>query len=168
MKPNFNKPFYKIGGFFLFYFLLMSSIIFGVISSNGPKKELDESKSSIQKFEDTFTTELRVYENKIEKRNATKSDRWRPSDRFVIIALTLSSILDIVIVLVWARYENRKREGQTDARAKPSLTDRKWFWNIVAMGIIQPKNNKLVLDWRNLIFVVIAMYLMKKAIVDQL
>lgn len=167
MKPDTNKPFYKIGGFFLLYFLLMSSIIFGVISSNGPKKELGESKSSIQKFEETFTSELRVHENNKEKRNATRSDRWIPSDRFVIIALTLSSILDIVIVLIWARYENRKREGQTQP-AGPRLTDRKWFWNIIAMGIIQPKNNKLVLNWRNLIFVVIAMYLMKKAIVDQL
>lgn len=164
MKTVFNSPAKKAACFFILYFLLMVSIIIGVTTSNPAKQEKEVHNNSVG---ESFKKELSVYESKKVQREAVLSERWRPSDRFVIIALTASSILDIVIVLLWARHENRKREGKPQP-VKPRLTDRKWFWNIVAMGIVQPKNNKLVISWRNLVLVIIAMYFVKKFLVDQM
>lgn len=145
----------------------MTSIIVGVTFSQSDKRQEAAYKSSTIEIQESFKKEMNVYETRKVKREAELSERWRPSDRFVIIALTASSILDIVIVLLWARHENRKREGKPQT-VKPRLTDHKWFWNIVTMGIVQPKNNKLVISWRNLVLVIIAMYFVKKSLVDQM
>lgn len=77
-----------------------------------------------------------------------------------------ASVSDVAIILIWARHVNRKKEGREDT--KIGLTDRKWFWNIVALGIVQPKDSKLVLNWRNLILAVAAMYILKKYALDSL
>jgi hypothetical protein len=167
MKTILKNPFYKVAGFFILYLLLMASIVYGVMNSNITTGEKRESSSSSQKVEEFFSEEIKLYEKSKGIREEEESDKWRPSNRFVMIALTLSSILDIIIVLLWARHENMKREEHPEP-AKPRLTDQKWFWKIVAMGIVQPKNNKLVMNWRNLVLIVTAMYLMKKAIVDRL
>jgi hypothetical protein len=167
VKTIFNSPAKKTIAFFLLYFALMTSIIVGVTFSQSEKQQEAVDKSSSIEIQESFKKEMNVYETRKVLREAELSERWRPSDRFVIIALTASSILDIVIVLLWARHENRKREGKPQT-VKPRLTDRKWFWNIVAMGIVQPNNNKLVISWRNLILVIIAMYFVKKSLVDQM
>ncbi|WP_377929043.1 hypothetical protein [Bacillus salitolerans] len=52
----------------------------------------------------------------------------------------------------------RKREGEI--QPKKQWTDLKWFWNIVAFGVVHPKIN-----WKNFIqFVIIMMDLLKLAI----
>jgi competence protein ComGC len=167
VKAIFNTPAKKAAGFFILYFLLMVSIIAGVTTSNSAKQKKEVHSHSVLDIGESFKKEMSVYEIRKAQREAELSDRWRPSEWFVIIALTASSILDIVIVLLWARHENRKREGKPQT-VKPRLTDRRWFWNIMAMGIDQPKNNKLVINWRNLVLVIIAMYFVKKSLVDQL
>jgi hypothetical protein len=164
MKTIFNPSGKKLIGFFVVYFLLMASLIGGVIYGKQQPKENNKAVVEVGK---SFKEELQGYEKKKELREAEISDRWRPSNRFVMIALTASSVLDIIIVLLWARHENKKREGGT-GYDKPRLTDRKWFWNIVVMGIVQPKNNRIKVNWRNLILFMIAMYILKKTVVDHL
>lgn len=152
----------KIIGFFAIYVLLMASLILGVISSGKSKNEVKNSSPSVSEI---FKEELKKSTPK-KQLEAAVEEKWRPSNEFVRNAVIGASVLDVVIILIWARHMNRKKEGRNDTKIR--LTDRKWFWNIVALGIVQPKDSKLVLNWRNLILAVAAMYILKKYALDAL
>jgi hypothetical protein len=51
------------------------------------------------------------------------------------------AILDIVIVILWTIKDNQKLEGR-EITSKRRWRDTKIFWNIVALGVVQPKDNK--------------------------
>ncbi|MGS2779842.1 hypothetical protein ACVBAX_21095 [Robertmurraya sp. GLU-23] len=53
------------------------------------------------------------HERKVEEKNKEpKQILFTVSDEFAIIAVSLGAILDIVIVILWARKENPKLEGR--------------------------------------------------------
>jgi hypothetical protein len=150
----------KIIGFFSLYVILMISLVLSVMLS------IDNSKSKTiekpQKISATFQEELNKHEVQRKQKigESKNSNHWKPSKEFAMIAVVSASILDIFIILLWARHENRKREERLDVTVR-KWTDRKWFWNIIAMGIVQPKNNRIVLNWRNLVLFIIIMYILK-------
>ena len=84
---------------------------------------------------------------------------FKVSDEFAIMAVTAGAILDIVIVILWARKENQKAERH-EILGKKRWRDTKIFWNIVAMGVVQPKNNKYSINWFNLIGVTILLHVL--------
>ena len=51
---------------------------------------------------------------------------------------------------------------------KKRWTDSKWFWHIIALGIVQPKNGRIVVNWRNLLAAFVLLTVLKFAILDQL
>jgi hypothetical protein len=151
----------KIIGFFSLYAILMVSLIMSIMLSIDNSKSKSKTIEKTQKISAAFQEEVNKHEvqrkQRIEERK--NSNHWQPSKEFAMIAVVSASILDIIIILLWARHENRKREVRKDVDRK--WTDRKWFWNIIAMGIVQPKNNRIVLNWRNLFLFIIIMYILK-------
>lgn len=163
MKQLINSPFKKKVAFFLLYFVLMASLIFAAVSV--PINSNENVPSVKPELSNSFKEEMRIHEEKVRQKEIENAGKWEPSKQFVITAIVLASISDIVIILLWARHENKKREGSVQTRNR--LTDSKWFWNIVAMGIVQPKNNRIVINWKNLIIFVIVMYLLKKVLFEK-
>ncbi|MHC0037765.1 hypothetical protein [Pseudoneobacillus sp. C159] len=165
MASYFNSPKKKVLGFFLVYGILMASLILGVVKKDKAGNEtLEQPKSEVSH---TFQMEMKKYEQQKIEKEIKNADKWKPSKRFVATSIAIASVLDVVIILIWARYENKKRAGKS-ATLKKRWTDQKWFWNIVALGIVQPKNNKIVVNWVNLIVVVMALYFLKQYFIDRL
>jgi hypothetical protein len=165
MKKYFNTTKKQVIGFFLLYALLMFSIIFGVTATPS-KTKVDQPpvKSEVAK---TFNEELVKYEEKQKEKAIKEAGKWKPSKQFVATAMIIATVLDIVIILVWAYLQNKKRDSAaTESRQR--LTDKKWFWNVVAMGIVQPKGRKLVVNWKNLVLFIVVMYFLKKIFIDAL
>jgi hypothetical protein len=147
--------------FFLFYLVLMASLIFFAINHNTKDSESTKLTTKPQsEVTETFSKELKAHEEKVKQKEIERANRWKPSKTFVIVAISISSVLDIIIILLWARHENKKREGNPVTPSK-RWTNQKWFWNVVALGIVQPKNNKLVISWVNLVVFLVAMYFLK-------
>jgi hypothetical protein len=147
--------------FFLIYLVLMVSLIFFAMNHNN--KDSDSTKLTTKpqiEVSDTFSKELKAHEEKVKQKEIERANRWKPSKTFVIVAISISSFLDIIIILLWAKHENKKREGNPVTPSK-RWTNQKWFWNVVALGIVQPKNNKLVISWVNLVVFLVAMYFLK-------
>ncbi|KGX91178.1 hypothetical protein N781_05310 [Pontibacillus halophilus JSM 076056 = DSM 19796] len=144
--------------FFTGYVLLMVSLISVVVFV-----DFDGSTSPINHNESnsTFKEELLKHEQKVEenKKIEPKPLTFNVSDEFAFLAVTVGAILDIVIVILWARNENKKLEGK-ELPDKRRWRDTKLFWNIVAMGVVQPKNNKYCINWLNLIGVTILLHIL--------
>lgn len=145
--------------FFVGYVLLIGSLI-----STVALVDFDKNTSPIKITESntTFKQELTAHERKVEEKKSTEQKKPLPftvSDEFVMTAVTLGAILDIVIVVLWARKEN-KRLAEKELPSKKRWRDTKIFWNIVALGMIQPKNNQYSINWFNLIGVTIFLHLL--------
>ncbi|MEZ0482200.1 hypothetical protein [Planococcus sp. SSTMD024] len=144
--------------FFTAYVLLTASLISIVVFI-----DFDQSASPIKNIDSnsTFKEELMKYERKVEA-DANKEaspPSFRVSDEFAIAAVTGGALLDIIIVVLWARKENQKMEGK-DIHSKKRWRDTKLFWNIVAMGVVQPKNNKYAINWFNMIGITILLHVL--------
>lgn len=152
--------------FFFIYLILMGSLIyFAMTNQNAENMKTNSKQTEVttqkqEEISETFSKEMKLYEKKKKQKEIEQAGKWKPSKTFVIIAISLSSVLDIVIILIWAKHENRKREGALPSNRKKWI-DQKWFWNIIALGIIQPKNNRLVINWKNVVVFIIFMYLLK-------
>lgn len=142
--------------FFLFYVLLLTSIITAVVLNPVKLNGIE----SLEVKDTTFAEELKKYEEKRQQEELLKEKEkgWEVSNEFAVTAITIGSILDVVIVLLWARSENRKREG-VPFPDKKRWRDSRMFWNIVAMGVVQPKDNKLKVNWINMIGVFLLIHL---------
>jgi hypothetical protein len=147
--------------FFAGYLLLMSSLIFCAVSYEGGKK----SSNSKNEVSAAFSTEMKKYEEKKVQKEIINKDKWKPSNAFIITAISIASVLDVVIILIWAWSSNRK---ETENRGLDKWTEKKWFWNLVALGIIQPENGRLVLKWKNLILFIALMVALKFYILKKL
>jgi hypothetical protein len=80
----------------------------------------------------------------------------------VLTAISLSSVLDILIIVIWARHENKKRERDgKGSSSRFKWTEKKWFWSIIAFGITQPNNGRLSINWKNLIIFMVLMSIFK-------
>lgn len=148
--------------FFAGYAFLMISLIYFALNVN-----LDEvEQANDYEVSDTFSEELKRAEAKSAQRAAKIEGKWQPSNQFIMIAMISASILDIVIILLWAHYENKKKQGGVDNPRR--ITNKKWFWNFIALGIVQPKDGRIVLNWKNLIGFILLMILLKFWISDRL
>ncbi|WP_419887476.1 hypothetical protein ACN6MT_18710 [Neobacillus niacini] len=144
----------KMALFFTTYFLLMVSMILAVTLV-----DFKPSKSSVEMPETTFKQELEKHEKKIAaKQEEKKKNRWTISRETVMIAVSIGAILDIIIAYIWVRRENRKYDGK-ESPNKKRWRNSKIFWNIVAMGVIQPKGKRFVINWFNMIGVSILIHL---------
>lgn len=150
----------KIALFFLIYVLLFCSLLLAVKSLDveGIKEESD-----VREFSNEFKNELATYEKKqeVQEQQNLESEGWKPSKQFAMAAVIAGSIADIIIVLLWARHVNMKRKNIEEGIQKQKIINQKWFWNIVSMGIVQPKNGKIRIIWRNMIIFIITMYILK-------
>lgn len=150
----------KIALFFFIYVLLFCSLLLAVKSLDveGIKEESDVSK-----FSNEFKAELVTYEKKqeVQKQQELESEGWKPSKQFVMTAVIAGSIADIIIVLLWARHVNKKKQNREEGTQNQKIIHQKWFWNIVSMGIVQPKNGKIRIIWRNMIIFIVTMYILK-------
>lgn len=136
----------KIVLFFTTYILLMVSMIVAV-----SVVDFKPGKSSVELPDTTFKQELEIHEKNVEARQEEKKkNRWNITNETVLIAVSMGAFLDIIIAYIWVRRENRKHDGK-ERSGKKRWRDSKIFWNIVAMGVIQPKGNKYVINWFNMI-----------------
>jgi len=166
MNKWFNTPVKKMVAFTVLYIALIASLIVGAVQNSDNAKS--ETKSSSNEVAQMFKEEMSKYKTDLKEQQAaqTADNKWRPSNEFVRNAMITASILDVVIILLWARHENNKRKNSSSTKKR--LTDQKWFWNVAALGIVQPRDNRIVVNWRNLIIVVIAMYLLKTVALDRI
>lgn len=144
-------------GFFTGYVLLMASLI-----STALFADIDQTTSPIHTTESspTFKEEFMEHERKAEeKKNQEQEPLFHVSDEFAMTAVTAGAIADIVIAILWARKENRRLKGE-EIPSKKRWRDTKLFWNIVAMGVIQPKNSQYSINWLNLISVTILLHVL--------
>ncbi|MDZ5473722.1 hypothetical protein SM124_18550 [Bacillus sp. 31A1R] len=165
MKNIFNHSKNQTIFFFLLYFVLMGSLIFAAVSN--PIENSDEKTPTLNpELSLSFKEEMAIHKEKVKQKEIENAGKWQPSKQFVMIAMISASILDIIIVLLWARHENIKREKAEGIQSK-RITDSKWFWNLVALGIVQPKNNRIVINWRNLFLNIVLLYFIKKLLIDK-
>ena len=147
-------------GFFVGYFLLMMSLIgFAVFinSNNTPTTlPLQNTEPTTTFQEDLTKEELLEEENKNEEQKKSSS---KVSEKFLIIAVSIAAVLDIIIVVLWARKENKKLSGKENSDKK-RWRDTKIFWKIVTMGMIQLKNNKYSINWLNVIVITILLHVL--------
>lgn len=145
--------------FFVGYLLLMASLIYFAIHY---KKDADLDKITHKQNEvaATFSEEFKAHEEKVKQKKIEEANKWKPSKSFIVTAISISSVLDIVVILLWVWHENKKQKGDATSSRK-KWTNQKWFWNVVALGIIQPKNNRMVINWKNLLLFLIVMYFLK-------
>lgn len=140
--------------FFAGYLLFMCSIIASAMFIDSPK--INESITS-EKVNPTFKEALETYEKQQEEKRQNKR-KWKVSNEFVMTAVTIGAVLDIIIIIVWAKTQNRKLKESKDLKKGKWLYS-KLFWNIVALGVIQPKDNKVVMNWYNAAAVSILIHL---------
>ncbi|WP_254178596.1 hypothetical protein [Cytobacillus oceanisediminis] len=98
---------------------------------------------------------------------AENEGKWQPFNTFVITAISIGSCLDIIVVLLWARHENKKKQ-QGQFSNPNRLTNKKWFWYLVSMDIVLPKDDKLTFSLKNFILTVTLLVLLKLWLFDQL
>jgi hypothetical protein len=148
--------------FFAGYAFLMISLIYFALNVDLKKVE----QANDHKISETFSKEIHKAAEKSAQRAAKNEGKWQPSNQFIMTAMIVASILDIIIILLWARYENKKREGGVVNPRR--ITNQKWFWNLIALGIVQPRDGRIVLNWKNLIGVILFMIIIKFWISDRL
>lgn len=130
---------------------------------------------AIQNLKDTEVTQsfeeaLKEDNERVEKRKAAEDpNKWKPSPAFVLTAISIGAIADIVIVIVWARHENKKREESNTIHVrKKRITDSNLFWWIIGLGIVQRKNNRLIIDWKYIVAYIVLGILLKVWITKEL
>lgn len=158
MKTGFSLKFNSI--FFLIYFCLMVSLVFFAMNYSQMNKQDTYKKTN--EVSQAFSKELDRYEEekKLKETNG-ESKRWKPSRSFVITAIGISSVLDIIIILLWAKHENKKRAGLNVRNRKRKWTNSPRFWKLISMGMLQMKNERIHIYWINTIIVAIVMILLK-------
>ncbi|MCM3619925.1 hypothetical protein M3936_20335 [Sutcliffiella horikoshii] len=151
--------FYFFGGYL---FLIVALIFF---SSSADLTGGGSTEDLVQSFEEGM-----AHTEKKKEEKAIKEPLWDVPNHIAAPILIMASILDIVIILLWARNENKKWEAQESGiiPVKKRWSDSKWFWNIVALGIVQPKSGRIVVNWRNLVAAFVLLTILKFAILDQL
>lgn len=78
-----------------------------------------------------------------------ESERWEPSKPFLIAAISIASVLDLLIILLWVKYDKKKRMlAEQGIVQKKSITDSKWFLWVVGLGILKKENDRLVVNWK--------------------
>ncbi|WP_071394294.1 hypothetical protein [Bacillus tuaregi] len=143
--------------FFTGYVFLLISLIAGVMFIDSPIKSESISTALV---DSTFKEAIESYETKQEEKKKVQSEpRWKPSNELVMTAVSIGAVLDIIIIVIWAKYQNRTQQASTSSKERKWLYS-KLFWNIVALGVIQPKENKLVINWINMIAVTIFIHLL--------
>lgn len=148
--------------FFIIYIALLGSLIFAAVSFKPTFQQEQPSEIS-----SAFSKELQIQKHNQEKKAAENEGKWQLSNTFVITAISIGSCLDIIVVLLWARHENKKKQ-QGHFTNPNRLTNKKWFWYLVSMGIVLPKNGKLTFSLKNFILTVIFLVLLKFWLFDQL
>ncbi|WP_264740255.1 hypothetical protein [Cytobacillus firmus] len=148
--------------FFIIYFALLCSLIFAAVTLKPSFKQEQPSEIS-----SAFSEELQIQKHQQEKKAAENEGKWKPSNTFVITAISIGSCLDIIAVLLWARHENKKKQQGPFSNLN-RLTNKKWFWYLVSMGIVLPKDGKLTFSLKNFILTVIFLVLLKFWLFDQL
>lgn len=115
--------------------------------------------NTVEKVNPTFEEALAAYEQQQAEKKAEQEERkWKVSNEFVMIAVTIGAVLDVIIIVIWAKTQNRKLKEAKETNKRKWLYS-KVFWNIVALGVIQPKEKQLVINWYNLIGVTILIHL---------
>ncbi|MFS0862466.1 hypothetical protein [Fredinandcohnia sp. 179-A 10B2 NHS] len=111
----------------------------------------------------SFQEALKKEQERVEKRKAAEDpDRWKPSPAFVLTAISIGAIADIVIVILWARHENKKRDESNSIHiSKKRITDSKLFWWIIGLGIVQKKNDRLIIEWKYIVAYIVLGFLLK-------
>lgn len=133
-------------GYCLFILLAVGIGIY--YSSNSTHEEKLTRQNEVKQ---AFDEALKAEEERIEKKKESEDpDKWTPSPGFVLTAISIGAVADIVIVIWWARHENRKRELEagTNLARKRRLTDSSLFWWVIGLGIVRKKNEKLIVDWK--------------------
>ncbi|KAA0544638.1 hypothetical protein FZW96_19715 [Bacillus sp. BGMRC 2118] len=128
-----------------------------------PKDPMIE-KAKQSEVSASFEEALKKDEERVREIRETKDpNKWEPSPTFVITAVSLGAIADIIIVILWARHENRKRalEADQNTKRKKSITDSNLFWWIIGMGIVRRKHEKLIVDWKYVALYIILGILLK-------
>ncbi|MBT2691125.1 hypothetical protein J7I93_23610 [Bacillus sp. ISL-47] len=145
----------QIALFFIIYFALLCSLIFSAAAFKPSfQKEQPAEISS------AFSKEIQIQDEK-QKRKATENEgKWQPSKTFIITAISIGSVLDIIIAILWARHENKKNQ-ESQSYNPNKWTNKKWFWYLVSMGIVLPKNGKLTISWKNLFLTILFLVLLK-------
>ncbi|WP_174728543.1 hypothetical protein [Mesobacillus harenae] len=143
MTKKIQKNRKAIFGFFALYLILMGAGIYWITSYFDDRKLNDQPIEMSAKFKQEIDEELKVYEAKRKLEEIKNAGKWKPSNTFFITALTAATILDIVLILLWARHEIRTREVRVSGATRNRWRDNKWFWNIVGMGNIQEKGGRL-------------------------
>lgn len=139
----------RVGWFFGLYILLFGSLILGVTFLDFSKEKPNKQQNQVR---DIFNEELEKQEKKMQAKQERIKERnkFNVSKEFAMLAVSIAAILDIIIVVLWARHQNRKAGNQIQTSRK-RWTDSNWFWNIIAMGVIQRKENRYVINWVNTI-----------------
>lgn len=148
-------------GFVFGYIIVMISIIGAIFfadfnSSISPNLEREsiskqlpvETESAPPSFEEETTLE-------------SNDLLFGISNELAVFIISFGAILDVVLVIWWASRENKKSEQQSEKlRQKRRWRDSKWFWNIVAMGVIQPNAQRYKINWLNLVFVTVFIHVL--------
>jgi hypothetical protein len=148
--------------FFLGYAVLMVSLIFSGIyfsklnlstTSPGIQPNNVDQEKSISVFKEAFKTSETVENTPI------KEDNWKPSSTFVLIAISIASVIDLVIVLLCVKYENRKKElEKLGIIQKNRITDSNWFWWVIGLGVLKKTENQLKVNWK--LFITYSLFLL--------
>ena len=145
LKRMMNTPKKKTAVFFALYAGLMAWLILMAVNFTTVKEQKTD-------FAGEFAEQVKVQEAKREEEKKREDmPLWEVSDRTAIIAVTAGAIADILVVLWWARRENRRMDEKQDVPAKKRWRDSKWFWYIAAMGVIQPSGSRYIINWKNMI-----------------
>ncbi|WP_077617101.1 hypothetical protein [Bacillus sinesaloumensis] len=125
---------------------------------------IDNNKEKSE-FTQSFKEALREDKERTEKKKLEENNnnRWNPSPTFILVAVSVGAVADIVIVILWARHENRKNQdmGLESRQRKKRITDSTIFWWIIGLGVVQKRHEKLVVDWRYVIAYIVIGFALK-------
>lgn len=144
----------KKGIYFALAYLVFISLAIGIgvyySTFDVPKDPMIE-RAKQSDASRSFEEAVKKDEERVKGLKAAKDpNKWEPSPTFVMTAVSLGAIADIMIVILWARHENKKRAleaGESGTRTK-RITDSNVFWWVIGLGIVRRKNERLVIDWK--------------------
>ncbi|WP_335482853.1 hypothetical protein [Bacillus sp. JJ1773] len=85
--------------------------------------------------------------------------------RLFLIFPPLVPVLDIIIILLWARHENKKRAAAEQAQiSRKKRIHSPRFWKLLSMGMLEIINDRIRIHWINTSIVVILMLILKFAL----
>ncbi|MFT4415864.1 hypothetical protein ACLM5H_18555 [Fredinandcohnia humi] len=135
-----------------YVFFILLAVGIGMYYSTFDIKEnkmITDAKQS--EVTQSFDEALKADQERVEKKKADEDpNKWKPSPAFVLIAISIGAIADIVIVILWARHENKKRaqENKANLPRKKRMTDSNVFWWVIGLGIVRKRNDRLIIDWK--------------------